>query len=322
MNYSIYDNYIAQAPDGTLVAGASVTVYLAGTTTLASLFSDEGTTAIDNPVTSGVNGRVTFYAESGPYDISVLYDAQTTEYKNVSIGYNTGTVRVLDDIDYSSASNIQFPSDTSIGNNGIICRSDGTDRPAITGKTASGTGASLNMIRVDGSVVTRSAILKIETGSFTRNPRWVMSIQDDGEGFNDYFSVDSLVVRPGRMDNVVSLGSATYRWSQVYAANSTISTSDETLKTKIEELTVKEKAVALEIKLNIGKYKMLDSVENKGVNARIHFGVGAQTVKSIFEKHGLDADNYSLFCKDTLEDGTERYGIRYDHLSMMILSAI
>ena len=38
MSYSIYDNYIAQAPDGTLVAGASVTVYLAGTTNASKSF--------------------------------------------------------------------------------------------------------------------------------------------------------------------------------------------------------------------------------------------------------------------------------------------
>ncbi len=84
---------------------------------------------------------------------------------------------------------------------------------------------------------------------------------------------------------------------------------------------------------------MLDSVDKKGDAARIHFGVGAQTVMAIFEKHGLDAHNYSLFCYDEWDSETEEldengkvvskgrkagnaYGIRYDQLSMFLLATL
>lgn len=55
---------------GTAIGGATVTVYLAGTTTLAALFSDNGITAKANPFTTDIfEGRYNFYAANGVYDI-------------------------------------------------------------------------------------------------------------------------------------------------------------------------------------------------------------------------------------------------------------
>ena len=151
--------------------------------------------------------------------------------------------------------------------------------------------------------------------------------------------------RPGA-DNTRKLGSASFRWSEIFAGNATINTSDETTKSILEELSATEKLVALEIKSNIRKFKFLDSIESIGEeNARIHIGVGAQTVKDIFESHGLNPAKYALFCWDEWEDhyvdihkevdgvlvktGREvdvkagsRYGIRYSQLLAFIISAI
>lgn len=69
------------------------------------------------------------------------------------------------------------------------------------------------------------------------------------------------------------------------------------------------------------------NVTEKGEeNARIHFGVGAQTVVDIFAKHGLDATKYALLCHDAWEEeldeegniiveAGDRYGIRYDKIT-------
>lgn len=51
-------------------AGATVTVYLAGTTTKATLYSDDGVTVASNPLTTSSLGLVEFYAANGKYDIS------------------------------------------------------------------------------------------------------------------------------------------------------------------------------------------------------------------------------------------------------------
>ena len=58
---------------GNPVAGASVYVYLAGTSTLATLWADEGkTTTLNNPLTTDSLGRFAFYVDNGDYDLHVV----------------------------------------------------------------------------------------------------------------------------------------------------------------------------------------------------------------------------------------------------------
>lgn len=121
-------------------------------------------------------------------------------------------------------------------------------------------------------------------------------------------------------DGTRGLGNASNRWGVVYAATGTINTSDENEKTDIQPLDYKEKAVALAIKARIKKFKFKDAVAKKGDDARIHFGVIAQDVREAFEAEGLDATKYGVFCSDTLEDGTERLGVRYDELLAFIIA--
>lgn len=152
-------------------------------------------------------------------------------------------------------------------------------------------------------------------------------------------------------DNVSSLGTSVVRWKDIYAATSSISTSDERYKQDIEEISEVEKRVALACKQLIRKYRFKDAVLEKGTDARLHFGVIAQSVKSAFEAEGLDAFDYGVVCHDSWdavekvehkidsfdENGNEikqtitvseaveagdRYSIRYEELIMFILSAI
>jgi hypothetical protein len=140
-------------------------------------------------------------------------------------------------------------------------------------------------------------------------------------------------------DNATTLGSASRRWSVVYAATGTINTSDARSKTQDRPLSNAEKAVAVKVKGLIKAFKFADAVEAKDDKARIHFGVYAQEVAAAFESEGLNADDYGLFCYDEWEaspavlndDGDEvipaveagnRFGIRYDELLAFVLAAI
>jgi hypothetical protein len=146
------------------------------------------------------------------------------------------------------------------------------------------------------------------------------------------YSVVDSTFRAGD-DNSTALGTASNRWSVVYAGTGAINTSDDREKTYLD-ITEVEKEVALELKKNMRKFKFNDSIEAKGNDdARIHFGTSAQTVKAIFERHGLVAEKYGLFCYDeweqevdnegnvTIEAGN-RYGIRYEELFSFIISAL
>lgn len=66
--------------NGSPIDGASIQVNLAGTSTSATLFSDNAGTALVNPVTSEADGSFEFYAENGRYDLiptktGVTFDA-------------------------------------------------------------------------------------------------------------------------------------------------------------------------------------------------------------------------------------------------------
>jgi hypothetical protein len=140
-------------------------------------------------------------------------------------------------------------------------------------------------------------------------------------------------------DNTKSLGQASSRWSEVFAANGTINTSDEREKQDIESLSDAEKRVAVAIKGLIKKFRFKSAVESKGEKARIHVGVMAQEVKAAFEAEGLDGFKYAILCYDEWEDQDDivngdgeiigvgakagnRYGIRYEELLAFIIASI
>jgi len=128
-------------------------------------------------------------------------------------------------------------------------------------------------------------------------------------------------IGPGA-DNTWASGASFARWSVIYSATGTINTSDANQKQQIRDLNQAEKEAAQGIKLALKAFKFNDAVEKKGDKARIHFGVIAQEVKEIFATVGLDAEDYGLFCSDTLEDGSFRLGIRYDELLAFVISAL
>jgi hypothetical protein len=145
-------------------------------------------------------------------------------------------------------------------------------------------------------------------------------------------------------NNTYSIGDGTFRWSEVYASNGTINTSDLQFKTDVEDLSAAEKAVAVELKGLIKKFRYKDSVAKKGAAARIHVGVIAQDVSAAFAKHGLDANQYGLYCEDTVyvdadgnrfDKNTDRdgnvladrkpvieRGVRYDQLFAFVVAAL
>lgn len=115
-----------------------------------------------------------------------------------------------------------------------------------------------------------------------------------------------------------------FRWSTIYSSTDLNVSSDMRLKSDKRPLEEREKAAALEIKESIGLYKLIRSVNDKGEDARLHVGVYAQDIISIFEKHGIDAlSNYAFIGRDHSEDGEEGYlNIRYGELALFILAAL
>jgi hypothetical protein len=77
---------------GDAVSGATVTVYLAGTTTKPTLYATNDTSQpIANPLTTDANGRYAYYIANGVYDETVQYGAITASESNIQM-YDIATL--------------------------------------------------------------------------------------------------------------------------------------------------------------------------------------------------------------------------------------
>jgi len=145
------------------------------------------------------------------------------------------------------------------------------------------------------------------------------------------FSGANLSFEPGT-NNEITLGRAGFRWSEVFATNGTINTSDAREKQQIRTLLDSEKAVALKCKGLLRAFKWNEAVEKKGTKARIHFGIVAQELAEAFRSENLNPDDYGMFCYDEWEDQYEEsyklakagnaYGVRYDELLVFIIASL
>lgn len=117
-------------------------------------------------------------------------------------------------------------------------------------------------------------------------------------------------------DNNRTLGSASFRWSEVFAGNGTINTSDETMKQDIGEIP--DKVLDAWGEVNWQRFKWKDSVTERGDDARWHSGLIAQEIERVFSAHGLDANQWGVLCINDGEDedgnptGGKIYGVRYN----------
>lgn len=116
-----------------------------------------------------------------------------------------------------------------------------------------------------------------------------------------------VAVRTGNLiplvDNTYSCGQSGARWSEIWAGNGTIQTSDENAKEQISDID--DRVLKAWSKVKFSQYKFKDAVSKKGEQARWHFGVIAQRVKEAFESEGLNAFDYGLLCWDKWEEITE-----------------
>ena len=221
--------------------------------------------------------------------------------------------------------------------------------PSVTGTGATGTWG----ISITGS--SGSTSYATSAGGLTGSPAISVSKVTTGDiassgstitfspGNTNKIAVNNVNQFFGNVDNQMTLGSGGNRWSIVYAANGTINTSDANEKQQIQDLTAAEKAVGQALKGMLKSFKFNDAVADKGVNARIHFGIIAQDVKAAFEAQGLDAEKYGVFCSDTWYEvngrsndknsnmytkdspgavAKTRLGVRYDELFALIVGSL
>jgi hypothetical protein len=273
---------------------------------------------------SGDNNRV-FFGDTADIDVGYLsYDHGTNV---MSFGVNASERMRID-----SSGDVLVNTTTTLttaalnaGTTGIALRSsdlavisrDGGAGLIVNRKTSDG---DLIALRKDGTTVgsidAKDGTMAIGTG-------------DTGLRFisaSDAVTPHDMNNNAGR-DNAIDLGTSGARFDDIYATNATIQTSDANEKQDIEALSEAETRVAVAAKALLRKFRWKSAVEEKGDEARIHFGIIAQDLKAAFEAEGLDAGRYAMFIHSTWTDeetGEERsrMGVRYSELLAFIIAAI
>lgn len=143
------------------------------------------------------------------------------------------------------------------------------------------------------------------------------SVSDPGStcGINFLSGNSWKAITPHSGDNTIALGMSGYRYTRLYAASATISTSDENEKNILSGITGAYEKTFLNLKPILYRWKNND-VKN---HDRVHCGLGAQSVLSAAKENGLTALTFAAICRDDLDkptaDGrTERWGIAYEEL--------
>jgi hypothetical protein len=117
------------------------------------------------------------------------------------------------------------------------------------------------------------------------------------------------------MKSGYSLGDETRRWSTVYAATSSIVSSDRNEKNTITPLADKHSEVF--DKLVPVTYKF-----NVNTSDRLHLGLIAQDVKQTLDEVGIDSKDFAAYCEWEKKDGTIGCGLRYEEFISMCIYEI
>lgn len=114
-----------------------------------------------------------------------------------------------------------------------------------------------------------------------------------------------------------SIGSSAFKWTEIWATNGTIQTSDAREKTEVINFTENELKAARELSKEIGTYKFLSDIQKNGSGAKTHIGMTVQRAIEIMQLNNLNPFDYSFICYDKW-DGGDTYGFRYDELIAFI----
>jgi hypothetical protein len=312
------------------IAGGDQTV--SGFEQLCISESDNTARGWNGQLTTGlVFSRITSIA-AGTTSVSKLQSGDTTSRLPENTPYNanlTGKSKAMQVFGYTLPTTATFVEGWSARHLGDVA----------TGTTDGQNGYVANYYEVD------SAAVKLEASNQGGSPVTTYgraglyaSITQYQTTVSEYGALIDTINTGFRplTDNSHKLGAASFRWSEVFAANGTINTSDAREKQQVRDLSAAELATAQQLKGKIKAFKWNEAVERKGDAARIHFGAMAQDVAAVFQDNGLDPEHYGIFCRDvyytldgeTVIEGTknaerhERLGLRYEQLLAFIIAAI
>ena len=262
-------------------------LHLSGSTPIIRL-TDTDTNAYGEISSSSSDGNLMFFADQGntQANTTIRFYVDATERMRID---SSGNLLVSATTTSGFQSSSSESGTIAYAAGGIASNSPSNDVAGVFNRL--GTDGIIVQLKKDGSTV----------GSIGYNS---YGFEINGEANHTGWSFANNTYIPldngARVDNNNDLGSATYRFDDLYASNtSIIGTSDKREKQDIAELDETEQRVAVACKGLMRKFRWKDAVAKKGDDARIHFGIIAQELQDAFAAEGLDAGRYGMFIHNT-----------------------
>ncbi len=285
------DGETVQLPAGDTVAGAG------GTVTSVALSMPAGFSTSGSPVTT--SGTLTVTYATGYQGFTT---AQSTKLAGIATGATVGATWGTNL--FSIPSNITSWASSSVGPADVVTLANSqtvSGDKEFSGNSNRFSGASGVLLGTGNARLRADAngvFIRFGTTDYFR-------LGADGFFRNLISGFESSSTVVPNADNYSSVGSASRRWGVMYAATGTINTSDAREKTPVRELTAAEIAAAIELGREIGAYRWLTMVQEKGELARQHIGMTVQGAVAILEAHGLDPFAYGFICFDEWDEQQE-----------------
>ena len=180
-----------------------------------------------------------------------------------------------------------------------------------------GSGRRAGSFTLEGASSYNGRAVTIMSGAISLNAQYGDLYMESGDGAamqaSSYFRFSGDVT-PYTSSNY-SLGRSTRTWSDVYADNGEIQTSDHNQKNSIEPLP--DKYISMLDNVTPVRYKL-----NDGTSGRYHVGFIAQDVEQAMESAGVSDMEFGGWIKDVDEDGNTVYMLRYTELIAVLWAKI
>ena len=154
------------------------------------------------------------------------------------------------------------------------------------------------------------------TGSYNTDPFAGFRNMDENNFVSHGFDLTDTTLEP-YLDDDLTLGSADYRWKEIYAANATINTSDGRLKKNVENINYGLKAIE--------QMRPVSYQWKKEAHGKVSLGFIAQEMEKIIPEAvvkselSTEANPNKPDARRNLDDA---YGIRYDLLIPILTKGI
>lgn len=141
---------LSQDTAGDIIPSVAVTVKLAGTGTVATLYSDNTSTAQANPFTSDTDGTYEFYVQDGRYDITLVKAGFTFPATNSSDVLFADAVSVISPPQITADQDNYQPTNSQ---NAAIWRITANATRAITGIPAGRSQQMITLLNIGGNTI-------------------------------------------------------------------------------------------------------------------------------------------------------------------------